>query len=229
MRQQPLRCQRRDHMIAERFYAIDGQIPVEGADFAAERRTELLRRQRGPKVQHGGSLVILQQWQIEHRPGRLEEVTPFDIARDPDDFHRAAPERQSLSQRIFVKPHQPRQRLIEDRHRRRVVIVLARKTTTPDHRDAHRLEVTRRDNVLKSLEACRIAVATDGILPSRVVERERDGERGGLDPSRSFHAHQQLLLKGAAAIVRVTLFRKVDAGCQHLRGLITQVDGFSVL
>ena len=48
-------------------------------------------------------------------------------------------------------------------------------------RDLHRVEVARRDDILKGLHARGISVPADGILPAAVIERERDGEPGGFD------------------------------------------------
>ena len=96
-------------------------------------------------------------------------------------------------------------------------------------RDAHHLEVARRDDVLESLDAGRIPVAADRVFPSAVVQRQRDGVPGRLDPRHRLQAIDELPLEGAAASFRVALTGQVDPRGEDAADMVAGVDRRGIL
>ena len=90
IREQSLRRQRRRHVLVHGPDGIDGQVLVERGHLAAEGGDERTGRYATRGRAARCSTGTLEQRQIEHRPGRLEQVAALDVAHDADDLRRAA-------------------------------------------------------------------------------------------------------------------------------------------
>ena len=156
-----------------------------------------------------------------------------DVADDADDFVRPAPIPENfdlLPDRVHVREILFRHRLVDQQHARFLHVAFVEQPAF-QQRDAHRLEIGRRDHAhlhSRFLPGCGCGLPDD--LES--ISRGETGERQITDRADRLHARQGgdavlRLLEEIEDLVRLGVFlaRQLRAHRQHVLGVETGLDG----
>src|SRR4051794_6732217 len=139
-------------MLVHRAHARNGLSGIEPRDCRADHRNDAARIARRPYDKRHRGERVLRERLIDLRPWRGGRPKMADVPDETDDGHpwtrRAAAEADPSAEGVLTWPLGLCKRLIDHHDQRYVTIVRCSEVAPRQDRNAHRVEVRRRDDLI---------------------------------------------------------------------------------